>query len=282
MPVTIANVEMAKAWEEEGERWIGNAERYEAMGAAIWERFLDLTPIGPTDRVLDVGCGTGKSSREAARLAHAGSVLGIDLSPHMLEWGRQRAAADGLRNVAFLLADAQVHPFEEAAFDLAISCFGAMFFNDRDSAFRNIAGAVRPGGRLAFLAWQALEENEWVSAVVDALAAGRDVPLPAAGTPGPFGMADADGVHQALTRAGFENVTATSIREPLLYGTDAEDAWTFMLTTGIVKGLSESLDDEARAAALGRLRQVIADHETSRGVQFASAAWLFSARRQRG
>lgn len=279
MPMTIANVEMAKAWEEEGERWIQNAERYEAMDAAIWQRLLDATPIGTTDRVLDIGCGTGKSSRDVARLATSGSVLAVDLSPHMLAWARERAAAEGLRNVEFILADAEVHPFEEATFDVAVSCFGAMFFGDRAAAFRNIAAAVRPGGRLAFLAWQPLEQNEWVSAVVDVLAAGRELPLPRPGAPGPFGLADADGVRQALSHTGFEDVAITAVREPLYYGRDAEDAWTLVRTMGIVKGLSESLDEETRADALHRLRQVLADHETASGVLFGATASLITARR---
>ena len=278
--MTIANVEMAKAWDgEEGERWTRLADHYERVGAEIWQRFLGATTINPTDRVLDVGCGTGQSSREVARLTPSGFVLGVDLSSQMLALAAERSGAEGLGNVQFLQADAQVHPFEEGGFDLVISSFGAMFFNDRDAAFRNIAAGLRPGGRLAFLGWERLEDNEWVSAVVQALAAGRNLPLPQPGTPGPFGLADTDGVRQALARAGFEEIAIASIREPLYFGRDVEDAWTFLTNQGIVMGLTHGLEETDRAEALRRLRQVVVDHATDAGVRFAGAASLITARK---
>lgn len=203
MPMTIANVEMAKAWDgEEGDDWTEFADRYDACGARTWRRFLDAELILPTDRVLDVGCGTGQSTRDAAGAAASGSVLGVDLSARMLELARERSRAEGLTNTEFVQADAQVHPFEEAAFDIAISRFGAMFFADRAAAFGNIARAVRPGGRLALLGWRELAENEWLIEFRDALAAGRTLPVPPNGGPGPFGLADPDRLRPVLVAAG--------------------------------------------------------------------------------
>jgi SAM-dependent methyltransferase len=108
-----ANAEQAAQWDgPAGEHRI----RHAAAGA------------GPRDRVLDIGCGTGQSTRDAARAAVAGSALGVDLSERMLEHARRLSAGEGLRNVTFLQADAQVHRFAAAHFDLCISRFGAMFF----------------------------------------------------------------------------------------------------------------------------------------------------------
>ena len=107
----IANVEQAAAWNgDEGDRWTEHADRYDRAGRRHWQRFLDADLISPTDVVLDLGCGTGKSTRDAGRLAAQGSVLGLDLSLPMLELARERTAADGLENVTFVQADAQVHP----------------------------------------------------------------------------------------------------------------------------------------------------------------------------
>jgi len=92
----IANVEMAAAWDgEEGDDWTENAARYEATDRWISARFEAECPIASTDRVLDIGCGTGKSTRAAARRAAAGSVLGIDLSSRMLEYAREQTRAGG-------------------------------------------------------------------------------------------------------------------------------------------------------------------------------------------
>lgn len=281
MTMVIANDEMAKAWNgEEGDRWTEYADRYDAAGAGYWRRFLDADLISVADRVLDIGCGTGQSTRDVARIATSGSALGVDLSSQMLELASQRGHAERLTNVDFLQADAQVHPFEEQAFDAVISRFGAMFFSDRTAAFHNIGRALRPGGRLALLAWRGLADNEWLVAIRDALAAGRDLPVPPLGGPGPFGLADPDGVRAVLASTGFDDVDLTEINEPTRFGDDAEHAWSFVRTMGPVKGLSEGLDEPVRLAAHDTLRRVLAAHESSAGVQFAGSAWLITARRR--
>src|SRR3954468_8478780 len=155
MSEPIANVDMANAWDgEEGEQWTQFADEFDTNFRSIWARFLDTDPIAPADRVLDIGCGSGQSTRDAARLARDGSALGVDLSESMLAEARRRASSEGLPKREFLRADAQVHAFDPATFDLAVSRFGSMFFGDRPAAFANIASALRPGGRMALLVWQ--------------------------------------------------------------------------------------------------------------------------------
>src|SRR5262245_62686061 len=87
------------------------------------------------DHVLDIGCGTGQTTRQAARTARAGSALGVDVRAPAIERARELARAEGLRNVTFERADAQVYRFAEERFDVAISRFGTMFFDDPGSAF---------------------------------------------------------------------------------------------------------------------------------------------------
>jgi len=182
MSEPIANVDMAKAWDgEEGDQWTQFADEFDTHFRSIWARFLETDPIAPADRVLDIGCGSGQSTRDAARLARDGSALGVDLSESMLAEARRRARTEGLTNVEFLRADAQVHAFERAAFDVVISRFGVMFFADRPAAFANIGSALGRGGRLALLVWQANADNEWIMVVRESMAAGRDLPMPSAG-----------------------------------------------------------------------------------------------------
>lgn len=280
MSMTIANREQAAAWDgDEGDHWTEFADNYDAAGQAHWQAFMATDPIAGGDRVLDVGCGTGLSTRDAARAASDGSAVGIDLSASMLALAARRAKAEGLGNVEFVQGDAQVHPLGDQAFDVAISRFGAMFFGDADAAFRNIAGAVRPGGGLVLLAWRGLSENEWLREFRGALAAGRDLPAPPPGAPGPFGLANPEGVRRVLGGAGFEDVVLTPSDHPIWFGNHAEDAWSFVRHQGIVKGLTQDLDDAAKARALEDLQQVLADHATTEGVVFASAAWIITARR---
>ena len=160
-----------------------------------------------------------------------------------------------------------------------MSVFCASFFNDPSAAFMNIARSLRPGGRLALLSWQAFEHNEWLTMIFDALAAGRRLPTPTTGAPGPFGLADYAAVHRILRDAGLDDAQMTSLREPMWIGRDAADAWTFVSEMGIVRGLTEDLDSQVRTAALARLHEAIQAHETRDGVLLGSAAWLITARR---
>src|SRR5262245_29117389 len=119
----IANVEMAKAWDgEEGDDWTEHAHRYEATGRSLWPQFRAQVPVASTDALLDIGCGTGQSTRD---LAHSvDHAFGLDLSSRMLEYARDRAKEEGLTNVEFEQGDAQVYSFTPEAFDVAVSSFG--------------------------------------------------------------------------------------------------------------------------------------------------------------
>ena len=277
--VAVANVEMAQMWDGEAEEWIANADRYDATDRFINARFEAEVVIEPRDRVLDIGCGTGKSSRDAALRAREGSVLGVDLSSRMLDEARRRSADEGVANVKFLCADAQVHPFEPGSFDVAISAFGAMFFADPVEAFTNVRRSLRPGGHVAFLAWQRFEHNEWLTTIFDALAAGRDLPAPAPGEPGPFGLADPEAVTTLLRDAGFADGRLTSISEPMWPGASVDEAWAFGSDMGLVRGLANDLAEDDRSRAMAELRRRIADRATPDGVLLGSAAWLITAHR---
>src|SRR5438105_1841920 len=144
LEVDPTNAEQAGAWDgDEGAYWAENAERFDRAVAAYHERFLAAAGIGGAERVLDIGCGTGQTTRDAARAAPDGTALGVDLSGRMVELARRLATGEGIANARFEQADAQVHPFAARSFDVAISRTGTMFFGDPAAAFANIAGAVR-------------------------------------------------------------------------------------------------------------------------------------------
>lgn len=189
--IDTANPEQAAAWNgHEGEHWATHADRFERIDSTIWRRLLERDLIGRVDRVLDVGCGTGGSTRELGRVAVDGHVLGVDLSAPMLAVARARTAAEELTNVDFVQADAQIHPFDPGGYDVVVSCFGAMFFADPVAAFANIASGLRADGTLALLAWRELDCNEWITVIRAALAMNRDLPVPPPEAPTPFSLAD--------------------------------------------------------------------------------------------
>lgn len=277
--MVIANSEMAKAWDgQEGAEWARDWPRYDQAAAGYQRRLLAAAGLQAGEHVLDVGCGNGEASRAAGRaVGPAGSVLGVDLSSAMVARSRELAGAEGLDNVRFEQADAQTHAFEAAAYDVVISRFGTMFFGDPVAAFSNFAGAAKPGGRLVTVVWQSPDRNEWITEVRRALAAGRDIPAPPVGAPGPFAQADPDQARTVLDSAGWTNVELEAAEEPFWIGADADDAFGFMSTGGMARGMLADLGEADRRRALDALRATMAAHADGTGVVFGSAAWVISA-----
>lgn len=280
MVTEVANVEQAAAWDgDEGEDWARDWERYDRAVVGHQRRLHEAAAIAAGEQVLDVGCGNGESTRAAARATGHGAALGVDLSSRMLQRARELAVAEGLTNVRFEQADAQVHAFPDAAYDVVLSRFGAMFFTDAVAAFRNIGRATRPLGRLVMVAWRGLDDNEWLREILSALAVGRDMPGPQPGAPGPLGLADPDHTRSTLAAAGFNAIDFEAADEPFWAGADGEDAYAWMRATGVTRGMTQGLDDRDRARAFDALRATMVSHETRGGVIFGSGTWIISARR---
>ena len=230
------------------------------------------------DHVLDVGCGTGQTTRQAARVATAGSALGVDLSAPMIDRARALTRAEGLSNVTFQRADAQVHSFPPERFDLAISRFGTMFFADPAAAFANVGRALRPAGRLVMMVWQAHELNEWDVALHGSLEGGEPVAAAPEG-PDPFSLADPATVEGILDAAGFADVSFTAVDEPVYYGPDVAAALAWVHGFTCTSDALQRLDPAGTERALERLRQTLAAHAGPDGIWFGSRAWIVTARR---
>jgi SAM-dependent methyltransferase len=268
--------------------WDGPAGAHRTRHAAVFdaetrphnERFRAAADVAPRDRVLDIGCGTGQTTRDAARAAVAGSALGIDLSAQMLDHARRLSREEGLANVSFLQADAQVHRFPVASFEVGISRFGTMFFADPVTAFGNIGHALTHGGRLVLMVWQARDRNEWTTAIREALAGDNPVPPPPADGPHPFSLADPAVAESILTAAGFAEISFTDVREPVYYGPDPAVAFDVVRGLRSTRDLLAGLDAGEADRALGRLRATLAVHQGADGVFFDARSWIIAARRR--
>ncbi|MFI9103157.1 class I SAM-dependent methyltransferase [Streptomyces fildesensis] len=242
------------------------------------EHFRAAARVGSRDRVLDIGCGTGQTTREAARAAVAGSVLGVDVSAPMLERARRLSDDQALTNVTYQQADAQVHRFPAERFDLCISRFGTMFFADPLAAFTNIGRALRPAARLVLLVWQDRDRNEWAT-LRRSLTAATGTPGPPPSGPDGFSLADPGSTEGILTAAGFTDVGFTDVHEPVYYGPDTATAFDSVLRLLKFQDLLAGLDAATAEQARTRLRATLAAHDTGGGVYFDSRAWIVTARR---
>jgi SAM-dependent methyltransferase len=229
------------------------------------------------DHVLDIGCGAGQTTRDAARLARDGSAVGVDVSAPMITRARHLAEAAGLHNACFEQADAETHHFPSASFDIAISRFGTMFFADPVAGFTNIGLALRPKGRLVMMVWREHDRNEWSVLIERALAACTDVPDASLVDPVPFSLADPTATGRILATAGFVEVSFTDVHELVYYGTDVAAALDWIRGFASVKDVFQRLDPASTERALDRLRRTLAEHLNGEGVWFDSRAWIVTA-----
>jgi SAM-dependent methyltransferase len=212
-------------------------------------------------------------------MAQAGSALGVDTSVPAIERARELAEAQGVRNVTFEQADAQVYRFPRERFDLAISRFGTMFFSDPVAAFTNIGRALHPAGRLVMMVWQAHDRNEWEMAIRRSLTGPEGAAGVGSAGPDPFSLADPPTVTGILEAAGFADVTFTDVREPMYFGPDVATALEWIRGFACTRDVLDRLDPAAAERAIGRLRVMLAEHNGDRGVRFDSRAWIVTARR---
>jgi ubiquinone/menaquinone biosynthesis C-methylase UbiE len=275
----IANTECFEAWNgDSGRRWADEADRRDHVLAAVAEVLSKAAHLAAGERVLDIGCGCGTTTLDAARaVGPGGRACGIDLSAPMLDIARRRCATAGLTNVEFVQGDAQTHRFASTV-DAAISRFGTMFFADPAAAFVNIARGLRPGGRVCFTTWKPLAANDWLTIPGAALLRYGRLPTSAGGGgPGMFGQSDPDTVIATLHAAGYRNVELTPATVTLALGADIDDATNYLASSGVGRAVLETVPTDQRLIAIDAVRSVLADHANGGAVQLDGAIWIIGA-----
>ncbi|WP_327304076.1 methyltransferase domain-containing protein [Streptomyces sp. NBC_01298] len=277
----LANTAQAEAWNGyEGEQWARSQERWDAINDGFNQPLLEAAAISETDRVLDIGCGAGRTTRLAALRAARGQALGLDLSGPMLEKARDSALREGVQNVSFIQGDAQVHPFDPEGFDAVISRYGMTFFTDPVAAFANLHRALRPGGRLAFICAAEAEANGWLQAL-----ASLEGILPLGGfgkpgAPGMFSLTDPDHIRMLLSAGGFAEVAVQRVEVPGKWGVNAADATAFLLDSGPGRHLLDQVGPQEQTQARQALTVALRDHEADGAVWLRSSSWLVTAARE--
>ena len=276
---TAPNADQRARWNgPSGRAWSEHAEHFERGSADFDAAYLAAVAARADDLVLDVGSGPGALALQIA--ATAGRVVGLDVSAPLVDLARRRAQAADRDNAVFVVADAQVDPLPaEGSFDVVVSHFGSMFFDDPVTAFTALRGALRPiRGRLVLLTWQGPERNPWQVEVLRALYPDGEAPIPPTDGPSPFGLSDEARVRSVLGAAGFVDVDLVSLRAPHWSGADPSDAVRFTATQHAA--VLDGYDWDTRRRALDRLLALFEAHHTNDGVLFDSATWLVRARRR--
>ena len=205
-----ANESERNRWNDR--RWTDIWPKRERLTDEITPFLIDALALQPGERVLDVGSGGGKATIAAARAVGAsGTVIGADLSVSLTELATQRATDAQVGNVSFTVADVQLDTVAGRPFDVIMSQFGVMFFDEPAAAFANIRAQLRPGGRLAFACWQTLDRNPWfIGTALAGIVPPPPPPAPGKLQGGPFALGDHDRTRGILESAGFTDVRRTA------------------------------------------------------------------------
>lgn len=199
-----ANAGQSDFWNGDvGRRWLARETELEAANRAVTDFILAQVAAAAPRRVLEVGCGSGGLSLALAAALPQRAVLGADISAMLIE--RAQARGNGRANLSFGLTDVQTADLP-GPFDMVVSCFGMMFFEDPAAAFANIRRATTPGGQLLFVTFGPPSGNPWFG-IPRQIAAARlgEPPQAPADAPGPLAFADGDRVTALMRAAGWQD-----------------------------------------------------------------------------
>jgi len=258
-----------------GQGWLRAQARLDHSLVEIGRRVLALADAQPGETAIDVGCGPGGTTAALAQsVGSEGHVLGVDISQPLIDAALTRR----LSNATFVVADAATHPFDAAADDLVFSRFGVMFFAEPVAAFRNLHRALKPGGRLVFVAWRSAGENPWSTAPVRA-AAPFLPPLPRPGPedPGQFSFGDRARVERILGGSGFRHLRIEPVDRAIWIGDSVEEVVASSERFGALARAFAGAAPEAVARAKEAVAAAVAPHLGPEGVRLPGACWLVEA-----
>lgn len=269
--------DMAAYWDRAGRVWVEHQGLLDRLMAPIAQAVVEAAGLVNGERVLDVGCGSGATTFEAAwRAGPTGRAVGVDISPALVELARRRAGEDGLEGVEFLLADAQTQGFQPD-FDAIVSRFGVMFFPDPAAAFANLRTALKPGGRLAFAAWRAPEDNPLALVPLHAAAPLLpEVPKFKKDAPGRFAFADPERIRAILEDSGWQEIEIAPLdtSSPLSF----DELMTMSLRVGPLNPILKDADDDLRDTVWDAVATAPEPYVKDGVAQMTSACWLVTAK----
>ena len=273
--------EQAALWNDAGGRgWVASQDLLDQVLRPFEDLLVDAIAPETTRRALDVGCGTGSTTVAVGhRLGAKGACTGIDISEPMIAAARSRAQGAGV-SADFIVADAQRYPLERASFDVILSRFGVMFFDDAVEAFTNLHRAARAGALLRFVVWRSAAENPFMT-TAERAAAPLLPHLPARRTdePGQFALADRDRVQRVLEESEWSRIDIQPADVPCAL---PENALVRYLThLGPVGRALQQADDDLRARVIAAVRPAFDPYIQGTEVRFTAACWMATARARR-
>jgi ubiquinone/menaquinone biosynthesis C-methylase UbiE len=272
-----ANADQIALWNGcAGRGWVEAQDSLDRLFERFEQQIVEAVEARAARNVLDVGCGSGSTTLAIARQVGAGGTVGVDISEPMIALARERAELERVPP-RFLCADAQTYGFEPASFDLVVSRFGVMFFDDSVRAFANLRRATRPGGGLHAIAWRSPAENPFMTAAERAAAPFLpQLPGRKPDEPGQFAFADRERVHGILRNAGWTDIDIRPLDVECVLPTSELE--TYLTRLGPLARVLQQLDEATRAQVLGAVRKAFEPYVHGSEVRFTAACWTIRAR----
>ncbi|WP_164010610.1 class I SAM-dependent methyltransferase [Pyxidicoccus trucidator] len=270
--------EQTKLWNgRAGRTWVEMQELLDQLFKPFEDLLVEAVPAESGGRVLDVGCGTGSVLLAVARrLGAKGRCTGIDISEPMISAARARAEREGTP-ASFICANAQLHAFEPASFDLLISRFGVMFFDDPVRAFANLRQAARHDAELRFIAWRSAAENPFMTTAERAAAPLLpNLPARRPGAPGQFAFADPSRVSSILEESGWAEIDIQPI--DVACTLPEKELVRYLTRLGPVGMFLQEADDRTRTQVIETVRAAFEPYVHGAEVRFTAACWSIGAR----
>jgi SAM-dependent methyltransferase len=275
---TQATEDQAALWNGvAGRTWVEAQELLDRMFEPFEKLLVEEVAAGRKRSVLDIGCGTGATTLAIARsLGVSGRSVGVDISEPMIALARERAARERVP-ATFVVADAATHAFEASSFDMLVSRFGVMFFDDNVRAFANLRRALRRGADARLIAWRSPADNPFMTAAERAAAPLLPcIPPRRPDGPGQFAFADARRVHDILAESGWAETDIRPLDVACAFPADQLDGYLARL--GPVGRVLHEADEQTRERVVASVRAAFDPYIDGDEVRFDAACWMIRAR----
>jgi SAM-dependent methyltransferase len=271
------DIQQTKLWNgAAGRAWVKTQELLNQIFRPFQDLLVDAVRTQPGTRVLDVGCGTGSTTLAIARLlGPKGRSIGIDISEPMIADARFRAEQER-SPASFISANAETHPFEPASFDMIVSRFGVMFFDDSVRAFKNLRRAATDNAHIRFIAWRSAEENSFMTTAERAAAPLLpNLPPRRPGAPGQFAFGNAGHVRTILQESGWAEIDIQPV--DVVCTLTEKDLNEYLTWLGPVGLALQDLDERTRTQVIKAVRPAFDAYVQGAEVRFTAACWMVSA-----